>query len=409
MTWAVVGAGYTGIAVAGEMLAAGLDVDVFDARGETGGIWGDGVYPSVRLITTREGSALSKVPMPAGDEFPTGIQMRDYLQHAASRTGVADRLRQRNVERVSKTSNGWLVDGEAYQGVVLATGMFAEPKIPDFASTLTIRNLHTATYRGPDELGDDVLIVGLGNSGADVAQECVKAGKNVTISVRRPRHIVPKRIMGMPTVEMRRPTLVPDLVARIGMDIFVRVASQYWRHGSLGQPRHLLLAETPIVHSALLPLISSGAIKIAPGIESTSGFTVTFTDGTQKRFDTVVWATGYRPNLPIDRALVDGIDQSYDSAPLNLVAGAWSPVSAGLAVAGFREPRHGRGAYLSALAQMISAGARAQEFTTEPIGAFLSEFAPASSRVLVDDDAEIRALGSAADAALSLFSASVSS
>lgn len=408
MTWAVVGAGYTGIAVAGAMLAEGLDVDLFDARGEPGGIWVDGVYPTVRLITTRASTALDHLPMPEGDQFPTGPQMLAYLRDIATKTGVTEHLKEQRVTQISKDAAGWSVDGQPYAGAVLATGMFAKPRIPDFASTITVPQRHTTSYRGPDGLGDNVLIVGLGNSGADVAQDCVKAGKTVTISVRRSRHIVPKRILGQPTVDLRRPPLVPDLVSRIGMDLCVRLASQHWRHGKLSQPQHLLLAETPIVHSALLPLISQGAVTVSPGIEAASGSTVTFTDGTRKGFDTVVWATGYQHDMPIDRELVDGGGQSHEAAPMTLVAGAWSPVSPALALAGFREPRHGRGPYLSALSEMIAAGARAQEFTAEPIGVLLSKYVRTSTRVLIDDDAEIRQLKSATQAARSITDAAVS-
>lgn len=325
--WAVVGAGYTGVAVAAALIEAGLDVDVLDARGQVGGLWRDGVYDGVRLITTRKVTAFPDHPMAEGALFPTGPELLAYLEDVAARTGVTERLRRQRVSSVTRTATGWDVDGTPYAGVVLATGLFSEPRIPSLPGTLTIPSLHTADYKNTDQLGDDVLVVGLGNSAADVAQECVKAAKRVTIAVGRTRHVVPKRVLGMPVVEMRRPAFVPDLPVRIALDLSVRVLSAYWRAGKLPSPRHLVLSESPVVHSALLPLLSKGAITTRPGVRALDGAQVHFTDGSTGTYDTVVWATGYDYHLPVARELLDGSSEPYGSTPLSLVGGAWSPVS----------------------------------------------------------------------------------
>lgn len=390
--WAVVGAGYTGVAVAAAMIEAGMDLDVLDRRGQVGGLWTDGAYDSVRLITTRKVSAFRDRPMPAGEVFPTGPELLSYLQQVARDSGVTAALRPQRVEAVTPTPTGWSVDGTAYDGVVLATGMFTERRIPSLPGQLSIPALHTADYRHVGQLGDDVLVVGLGNSGADVAQECVKAGKRVTIAVRRARHVVPKRVLGQPVVEMHRPPYVPDLPVRLALDLGVRALSAYWRRGRLAQPRHLVLAESPVVHSALLPLVSSGAIGVRPGVTAVDGAAVRFSDGTSATYDTVVWATGYDYSLPVDRRLLDGSSAPYGATPLSLVGGAWSPVSPGLAAVGHREPRHGRGPYLSALAGLVVAGAQAQDRTAEPIGAVLAGTVAPQATALVDDGPELRRL-----------------
>lgn len=160
--------------------------------------------------------------MSDGSVFPTGADLLDYLEDVARETGVADRLRPQRVTAVTPTGTGWDVDGTSYDGVVLATGLFIEPRIPSFPGTLTAPALHTAAYKNPSQLGDDDLVVGLGNSGADVAQDCVKAGKRVTMAVRRHRHVLPKRVLGLPVVEMQRPAFVPDLAVRAALDLTVR-------------------------------------------------------------------------------------------------------------------------------------------------------------------------------------------
>lgn len=400
--WAVVGAGYTGIAVAAAMIEAGLEVDVLDARDQVGGLWRDGTYDSVRLITSRKVTAFPGRPMPDGGLFPTGPELLAYLEDVARQTGVTDRLRQHRVTSVTPEGTGWSVDGTSYDGVVLATGLFSEPRIPVLPGTLTIPALHTSAYLNAGQLGDDVLVVGLGNSGADVAQDCVKAGKRVTMAIRRSRHVVPKRVLGQPVVEMHRPAYVPDLPVRAALDLAVRALSVYWRRGKLSEPRHLVLSESPVVHSALLPLISKGAISVRPGVTSFDGATAHFSDGTSSTFDTVVWGTGYSYALPVDRALLDGSTASYGEQPLSLVGGAWSPVSRGLAAVGHREPRHGRGPYLHALASMVAAAAVAQQSTAEPIGAVLMPVAQPDATFLVDDGPELRRLHRLEEAAHAL-------
>ena len=406
MSWAVVGAGYTGIAVAAAMIEAGLDVDVLDARPEVGGLWFDGVYDSVRLITTRNVTAFTGKPMPEGPLFPSGPELLEYLRKVASDTGVAERFRGgERVMAVTPRGAGWTVTTSTstqYDGVVLATGLFQTPRIPVLPGRLTIPQLHTSAYRDVSALGDDVLVVGLGNSGADVAQDCVKAGKRVTMAVRRGRHVVPKRVLGQPVVEMHRPAHVPDLPVRMALDLAVRALSAYWRTGKLPEPTHLVLSESPVVHSALLPLISQGKIAVRPGVVGLDGNVAQFSDGTSASYDTVVWATGYDYDLPVDRALLDGGRGSYGDSPPSLVGGAWSPLSHGLAAVGHREPRHGRGPYLSALAQLVAQGALAQQRIVEPVGAVLADVAAPDSPALADDGPELRKVHRLTEAATAL-------
>ena len=384
MSWAVVGAGYSGVAAATALVRAGVTVDVFDPRGVAGGLWVDGVYDDVRLITSRSVTAFPGRPMPQGPVFPTGPELLAYLQREAEGLVVHPRR-----VPVGRQDDRWCLEGTAYDGVVLATGLFTRPRVPELDGGLTIPSLHTADYKRADQLGQDVLVVGLGNSGADVAQACAESGRRVTLAVGRGRHVVPRRVLGRPVVELRRPALLPDLALRLGLDATVRLSAALWRTGRLGEPGHLMLSETPVVHSALLPLVRKGSVRVRPGVVALLGDEVAFADGTVEGFDTVVWATGYDTDLPIDRRLVDGYPSSYADRPLSLVGGVWSTVTPGLAVVGLREPRHGRGAYLAAQADLLVAGALAQRGHTEPVGALLARVQRPDAVRVVDDTAEV--------------------
>jgi hypothetical protein len=387
MSWAVLGAGYSGIAVAAALLEAGIMVDVLDRRPVPGGLWVDGVYDDVRLITSRKVTSFQGHPMPDGPTFPTGPELLTYLQQVAASTGVTKRLRQHEVQSVTRSDLGWDVDGTLYDGVVVATGLFTRPRIPSLPGTLSLPTLHTADYRSVEQLGQNVLVVGLGNSGADVAQACVESGRQVSLAVGRARHVLPRRVLGRPVTELRRPGLVPDLLLRLGLDATVRLTSAYWRQGRIGEPQHLILSETPVVHSALLPLVQKGSVRVRAAATRLEGTTVHFADGSDADFDTVVWATGYDYELPVSRHLIDA--SPLVDKPLSLVGGVWSPVSPGLAVVGLREPRNGRGRYLSAVADLVVTGALAQERTDAPVGQLLSATCKPNRATVIDDRSEI--------------------
>ena len=386
MSWCVVGAGWTGVAMAAALLDAGLEVDVLDRAGEVGGLWLDGVYDSVRLITTRRTSSFDGFPMPEGTAFPSGPELLAYLRSYAATCSVE--VTSGTVESVAPDGPRWTVTtgtgNTSYDGVVLATGLFQRPFVPTLPGTLDVPALHTRDYRNADQLGQRVLVVGLGNSGADVAQDAVRAGRQVVLSVAEGRHVVPRRVLGRAAVELERPAFVPDLPVRVGLDLLLRALSR----SDLPAPRHLVLSQSPVVHSAILGLVRSGDVQVRPAVVAVDGSSVSFADGTAVEVDTVVWATGYTSVLPVERALVDGTT----SGPVSLVAGLWSPVSRGLAVPGLREPRHGRGPYLSAVGRLLAAGALAQARLDLPVGAVLAQVVPPTSAVLVDNVPERRRL-----------------
>lgn len=394
MTWAVIGAGYAGIAAAAALIEAGIEVDVLDARPTAGGLWLDGIYDSVSLITSRAITAFPGKPMPPGPVFPSGPELLAYLTAVARETGVLERFRQQRVGSILRAGSGWSVDGVEYDGVVICTGLFATPRIPRLPGSLSIPALHTSAYRRPSELGSDVLVVGLGNSGADVARDCAAAGKRVTLAIHRDRHVMPRTLLGRPVTELARPSWAPDLLVRVLLDLVIRLRSFPSRFRRMGQPRHLILAESDVVHDELLPLVRSGAVAVKPAVVSLAGSSVGFADGSSAAFDTVVWATGYDWSVPVDRARLDGCASGLP----HLIGGALSPVSPGLAAVGFREPRGGRGPYYAALGRVVAAAAVAQASCSQPVGALLARQFPADGGGLIDDVAELPKLAAIAAA-----------
>src|SRR5215212_2903197 len=173
----VVGGGQAGLAMGYYLAAQHRDFVILDAAARVGDTWRNR-WDSLRLFTPAFHSGLPGMPFPApGRSFPTKDQTADYLEAYASRFRLPVRLRRR-VQSLSRHDGGYLVhaDDERYTAahVVVTTGPYHHPHIPSFAGGLdpTITQLHSSHYRNPDQLPDgDALVVGAGNSGAEIAVE----------------------------------------------------------------------------------------------------------------------------------------------------------------------------------------------------------------------------------------------
>lgn len=176
----VIGAGQSGLAAGYHLKRRGIDFVILDTNERIGDNWRTR-YDSLRLYSPAKYDGLPGMPFPLSrNAFPTGHQMADYLENYARRVdlpvrgGIAvERLRAADGER-----RGFVLTAddrriEADQ-VVVATGPFRRPHVPEFASQLDpgIRQIHSADYRNLAQLRDGaVLVVGVSHSGADLALE----------------------------------------------------------------------------------------------------------------------------------------------------------------------------------------------------------------------------------------------
>ena len=194
----VIGAGQSGLSVGYQLKQRGVPFVILDANERVGDVWRDR-WDSLRLFSPARFDGLPGMPFPAAKTyFPTKDEMADFLVVYAKRfmlpveTGV-------RVDRLTRSESGFLVRAgtrqiEARQ-VVVAMSNFQTPKLPAFSSQLDpqIRQLHSVEYHNPNQLRDgNVLIVGVGNSGAEIAIELAKAGRRVVLSGNIPS-VVPFR------------------------------------------------------------------------------------------------------------------------------------------------------------------------------------------------------------------------
>jgi putative flavoprotein involved in K+ transport len=179
----VIGGGQAGLAMGYYLARCGLRFVILEAHARIGDSWRMR-WDSLRLFTPAQYDALPGLPFPAPPHsFPSKDQMADYLERYAA-TFDLPVVRGVEVTSLSRGYDGYVVvSGEACwlaPQVVLATGAYAEPRIPDFALNLDpkILQLHSSAYRNPAQLrSGGVLVVGACNSGAEIALEAAREHK----------------------------------------------------------------------------------------------------------------------------------------------------------------------------------------------------------------------------------------
>jgi hypothetical protein len=302
----IIGAGAAGLATAACLKLRGLQATVLEASDSTGHTWARG-YDALKLHTVRRFSGLPYYPMPRSYPlYPTRDQMVAYLAEYAGHFDIAPRTGQR-VTRVTRDQDGWLIGtagGDAFRSRVLVAGIFDSPVLPTwpgidrFEGTLE----HTSSYRNSLPFaGKRVLIIGAGNSGAEIALDLVQHADSVTVAIRNGVNIVPLSLLGIP-IQMWGLLILhlPPAVTRVIAGVMLRRSeARLQKAGIPKSPEPILQAHgIPIIGLGLINAAASRAVTIRGALASfDGGRTVTFADGGQESFDSVLLATGFSPAL----------------------------------------------------------------------------------------------------------------
>jgi len=353
----VVGAGPSGLAAAGALAHGGISALVLERAPRIGDRWRSR-YDRLHLHTTRAFSGLPHTAIPRS--YGRWVAKEDfaaYLEAYAARHRLDVRLGI-DVRRVAQNAEGWIVEtGDATwhaPAVVVATGRYCEPVLPpwpgrdDYAGRL----LRAAEFRAGSQLaGMRVLVVGLGNSGAEIAAELTEHAASVAVSVRTPPPIARRQIAGVPLQVLG--ILLSPFPARP-----VDRAGALLRKLSVGDLRSYGLAEAewgpfvakrpPVIDVGFLDALKSRRLRIVPAVARLSRECAIFVDGSEEPFDAIVAATGYRCSLP---GLIDAPGALTESGhPRSL-----SPVP-GLYFGGFRESVRGQLFEANREARSVAAG-----------------------------------------------------
>lgn len=312
LTVAVVGSGPAGLATAAELARRGVAATVLERGERLGAAWA-GRHDSLRFNTSRAHSALPGAPFPRDwGQFPTRDQYVGYLEQYAAERAVVVRT-DTEVRGLERDAAGWRLataDGALRaRHVVIATGIMNRPRMPDWGevSAFPGRVLHSAAYRSPaDFAGADVLVVGTGSSGMEVAAELSRDGaRRVWLSCRTSSHVIPREVGGRPT-DLPMPLLL-HLPTRVVDALLVRMARRIVGDLSLhglptpqeGPIRQLRArgTGTAIVDDWVVDQVRSRALTVVPALERLDGDGALLADGRHLQPDAVIAATGYRTGL----------------------------------------------------------------------------------------------------------------
>jgi putative flavoprotein involved in K+ transport len=193
----VVGAGQGGLSVGHHLAAHGIDFVIVDGGARLGDAWRQR-WDSLRLFTPARYDGLPGFPFPRDERaFPSKDEMADYLASYAAREQLPVRLATR-ITALDRSAGGFLLTADSArfeaEQVVIATGSYQKPRVPSWAIELhrVTTQLHAGCYKNPRQLPEgDVLVVGAGNSGAELALEAARAGHRVFLSGRDVGRIPP--------------------------------------------------------------------------------------------------------------------------------------------------------------------------------------------------------------------------
>ena len=336
-TTCIIGAGASGITAAQVLAERGLPFDCFEMGSDIGGNWrydnDNGVssaYRSLHINTSRDAMQFAAFPMPESyPDYPSHWQVAAYFDAFVDHFGLRDLITFRTeVTRVvPRAGGGHEVTTRArghgrepevrhYDHVVVANGHHWDPRWPEpgfpGSEHFPGQQIHAHYYRTPDVFEDKrVVVLGIGNSAADIAVESSRVASETYLAMRRGAHVIPKYVFGVPTDHLTDSALARThhKLQQLGMRTLLRLSVGKVTDYGLPEPDHQVLDAHPTVSDDLLSRLGHGDITVKPSIERFEGSTVHFTDGSSVEADVVVYSTGYKISFPfLDEQVVAPTD-----------------------------------------------------------------------------------------------------
>ncbi|XP_053462063.1 flavin-containing monooxygenase 5-like [Nycticebus coucang] len=330
---AVIGAGVSGLGAIKSCLEEGLEPTCFEGSDDIGGLWKyvekiehdrPSIYKSVTSNTSKEMTAFSDYPFP--DHFPNYLhnsKIMEYLRMYVKHFRLMKHIQfLTNVCSVKKRSDfsctgQWDVVVETkgkqrsyvFDGVMVCTGLFAHPSLPleNFPGIKRFKGqyFHSKEYKSPEKFQEKkIVVVGIGNSGVDLAIELSHVASQVFLSTRRGTWIW-KRVwdygMPMDTVLFTRfNTMVYKLCPLFLINRWAEnKLNANFNHELYGlQPQHRFLSHQAIFGDDLPNHIISGRVLIKPNVREFTETSAIFEDDTEEDIDVIIFATGYTLSFP---------------------------------------------------------------------------------------------------------------
>lgn len=286
----VIGGGQAGLATGYHLRLAGVPFLIVDANERTGDAWRNR-WDSLKLFTPNRFNSLPGMPIPGKDwGFPTKDQLADYFESYARHFDMPIRHGVR-IDRLTREGDLFVASaGEMTfeaDNVVVAMASYQEPKVPEFADQLDSRivQLHVDDYENPGQLRvGDALVVGLGNSGAEIAKELVEA-RRVMLSG-EPSAVQPFR------PEKLSGRILMPFVGPVILNGLLTTSTPMGRKVR----QKMLHKAAPLMRVKPKDLVNAGVERVGRVVGVTDGYP-TLDDGTVLDVANVVWCTGFGPGF----------------------------------------------------------------------------------------------------------------
>jgi cation diffusion facilitator CzcD-associated flavoprotein CzcO len=324
----IVGAGPAGLACAASMGGPGLRATVLEKATAVGSVWRRH-YDRLHLHTDRGHSGLPGMAMPRTyPTYPSREQVVEYLESYAAHFRIQP-VFNTAVLKIARNGSQWRVDTDRTSDsapiVVIATGWADFPYRPCWPGSDTFQGnlIHSSEYRNCSPyIGKRVLVVGFGNSGGEIALDLANAHIDTTLAVRGAVQILPRDLLGIPILswaiaQRSLPTGIVDFINAPVIRLAVGPIERFGLKRAAKGPRRMIEEDgrVPLLDVGTLAKIRDGSIQVRGGIDHFTPEGVVFSNQDAQKFDAIILATGFRPDLRKLLPNVNGV-LTQDGKPL---------------------------------------------------------------------------------------------
>lgn len=315
----IVGCSISGLALAASLQKQGLGYVIIEKQAEIASPWRNH-YDRLHLHSNRRVSHLpyrkfgKKIP-----RYPTRQQVVAYLEEYQRAFNIIP-VFNTEAKAIRKVCEHWVTETnkETFRSryLLMATGAFGNPKPVCFPGMETFpdRIMHSCQYKtGKEFKGQNVLVVGFGNSACEIAIDLYEQGAVPSMSVRSPVNIIPRDVAGIPVLELSRfmsrlpPQVADALIAPLMRLVFRDITKLGFKKKPYGPFEEIRKDRTiPVLDIGIIKHIRKGHIKVYGGIDRIEGNTVHFSGGTKNNVDVIVACIGFNR----DNARIIAVDQS---------------------------------------------------------------------------------------------------
>ncbi|XP_075895502.1 flavin-containing monooxygenase 5-like [Nelusetta ayraudi] len=332
---AVIGAGPSGLSSIKACLDEGMVPTCFESSDDVGGLWKfkevsepnrASIYRSLTINVSKEMMCYSDFPIPA--DYPNYMHNAKilkyfmmYAEHFKLRQHIRFQTSVKSVRQAvdySRTGRWELVtedkegqeERHVFDAVICCSGHYTAPNLPlkDFPGIETFEGkyFHSWDYKGPEDMhGKRLVVIGIGNSGGDIAVESSRVAEQVYMSTRTGAWVI-RQVSdnGLPVDMIYNTRFIHILFQLLPINFFNwygenKLNAMYDHTMYALKPKHRLFSKIPVINDDLPLKILSGSVIIKPNVKEISGSTVTFSDGTRvEKVDTIVFSTGYNCDFP---------------------------------------------------------------------------------------------------------------